>query len=165
MSKGDGEKITIKFDRKITSLAIINSFTLSGQEFQHIDGPMLDVNYELATISYHPSYPDNDHLLIEVAPFNRFRNVEGNLTINYDASLGSLMGRGGLLESFTESFLPLDLIPKLNPHQSENIVAGITDINLTVTIVIYTDSFLEENIVSSITDINIVVTKVGDNPL
>jgi len=157
--------ISVKSKEDLFNASLKAGLIITGEEYEHINGPLIDKNYEIGSSSLHPSYPIGDHLLIEVAPFNRFRNVEGNLTVTYDASLGSLMGRGGLLENFEASFLPLDLIPKLNPHQSENIVAGITDINLTVTEVIYTDSFLEENIVSSIADINIVVTKVGASPL
>jgi len=96
-----------------------------------------------------------------------FAGADGNMFINYDRTIIELdclnQGSRFAIESFNFEFTP-DLTPPMG-YVFENIGAGITDINLTVTEVIYTDSFLEENIVSSITDINIVVTKVGANPL
>jgi len=96
---------------------------------------------------------------------NRFNNVEGNLTVNYDSSIGSLLGAGGLVESFTESFLPLDLIPKPNPHESENITVGIADLIFDVKEVSYIGAFKTDNITTGITDIVFTVTKIDDNPL
>lgn len=62
-----------------------------------------------------------DKILLTMNWWGRFNNVEGDLTVKYDASKGSLSGRGGAVESFTETFTPTDLEPKPNPHVAENI--------------------------------------------
>jgi hypothetical protein len=62
-----------------------------------------------------------DKILITMHPQGRFNNVVGPLTVQYDQTVGSLRGRGGLVEGFTETFTPTDLEPKPNPHVAENI--------------------------------------------
>jgi len=167
MSKGDGEKITIKFDRKLTNSiddSLKAGLTITGKEFQHFNGPLISKNYEIGSASLHPSYPIGDHILLEVAAFNRFRNVEGNLTVTYDSSIGDLLGAGGLVESFTESFLPLDLLPLPNPYQAEQLEVGITP-TMDVTQVYHTPTYEEENLTATFNGITFLVTKVGTNPL
>lgn len=62
-----------------------------------------------------------DKILITMHPQRRFNNVEGPLTVQYDQTVGSLRGRGGPVEGFTETFTPTDLEPKPNPGVAENI--------------------------------------------
>lgn len=62
-----------------------------------------------------------DLIRLVMRPQGRFNNVEGPLTVQYDQSQGSLMGRSGPVEGFTESFTPTDLEPKPNPHVSEQV--------------------------------------------
>jgi hypothetical protein len=65
-------------------------------------------------------------LLLKMATFTRFLNVEGALTVEYDNVVGNLAGSGGPVESFLESFVPTDLVQKPNPHSPEHI--EITDV-------------------------------------
>lgn len=77
---------------------------------------------------------DNRFLLLHIDPLQRFNNVEGDITVSYDQSKGTLSGEGGTVQSFTRTFTPVDLesARKPNPHITENItVANITtEINL-----------------------------------
>ena len=61
-----------------------------------------------------------DKIRIVMDDFSRFPTVEGNLTVEYDASVGNLAGRGGPVESFTEEFTPTGLVQKPNPGPAEN---------------------------------------------
>lgn len=63
----------------------------------------------------------NDQIRLVMHPQSRFNNVVGPLTVQYDQTVGSLRGRGGPVEGFTETFTPTDLEPKPNPHVAENI--------------------------------------------
>lgn len=75
---------------------------------------------------------DNRFLLLHIDPLQRFNNVEGELTVSYDQSKGTISGEGGTVQSFTRTFTPVDLEParKPNPHHAENITVA----NTTVTI-------------------------------
>lgn len=56
-----------------------------------------------------------DKILIIMDWWGKFNNVEGELTIAYDSTRGSIAGGGGPVESFSESFVPEDLIKRINP--------------------------------------------------
>lgn len=62
-----------------------------------------------------------DKIRIVMDEFSRFPTVEGNLTVEYDATIGNLVGQGGAVESFVETFTPTDLVPEPNPNVAENI--------------------------------------------
>lgn len=64
---------------------------------------------------------NDDTILLTMDPFKRFHNVVGDLTVNYDATKGNLMGVGGLVDSFSISFTPTDLMVKTNPYIFEHI--------------------------------------------
>lgn len=62
-----------------------------------------------------PSAPQNVIRLV-MKDLKRFHNIVGDLTVTYDGS-GGLMGAGGAVAAFTETFTPTDLVPK--PHQND----------------------------------------------
>ncbi len=105
-----------------------------------------------------------DTILLTMDPLKRFNNVEGELTVKYDASKGSLSGRGGPVESFTETFLPIDLEPKPNPHVVEAIIS-IPSINTAFTKVTYNSRHASDCVVAKNPSIAVIFTKVDDiNP-
>lgn len=53
--------------------------------------------------------PDAPNDQIRLIMNDEFRNVQGNITINYNQALGNLSGAGGAVASFTETFTPIDL--------------------------------------------------------
>ena len=55
----------------------------------------------------------------------KFNNVVGNLTVEYNDSLGNLSGEDGKVESFNKTFLPSGLVAKENPRFREYIDASI----------------------------------------
>lgn len=85
------------------------AFTITGQEYQWVDGPghngeLISKTYPVLLAQTHPTEPNS--ILLDIAGF---RNVQGGLTISYNQSLGNLAGIGGAVASFTETFTPADL--------------------------------------------------------
>ena len=97
-----------------------NAFTVTGEEYQYVNGPLIPKEYKAISVERHPDHTDDKHLLVTLHPQSRFNNIEGSLTVQYDQNQGSLRGRGGPVEGFTETFTPTDLEPKPNPHAAEN---------------------------------------------
>lgn len=85
------------------------------------------------------SKADNRFLLLHIDPLQRFNNVEGDLTVSYDQSKGTLSGEGGTVQSFTRAFTPVDLesARKPNPHHAENITVANTTITINLKSVRY----------------------------
>ena len=105
-----------------------------------------------------------DTILLTMDPLKRFNNVEGNLTVKYDASKGNLSGRGGAVESFIETFTPTDLVPKPNPGVAETII-NIPSIDTAFTKVTYNSRYASDCVVAKNPSIVVVFTNVDDiNP-
>ena len=71
-------------------------------------------------------YSVSDKIQLNMEPLDKFNNAVGPITVAYSG--GTLMGEGGPVESFEETFLPTDLIAKPNQHPTEHI--DLTDIKL-----------------------------------
>jgi hypothetical protein len=123
-------------------------FTVSGEEYQYVNGPLISKEYEVSSVGKHPDYSDDKHLLVTMHPQSRFNNVEGPLTIQYDQSQGSLRGRGGPVEGFTETFTPTDLEPKPNPGVAENIEVS-AEANVDFIKVTYRQAYADEQLIVS----------------
>lgn len=95
-----------------------------------------------------PASAPQDKILITFEDLKRFNNVEGNLTVLYDASKGNLSGLGGAVESFTEVFTPTDLIPEPNPHIEEYISVA-PSIEIDFITIDYVKRYVEEYISAS----------------
>lgn len=123
----DGEKIALQFTERITSNAPgIKAFTVRGLQYDmQPGGTLIDADYPVESVS---AYPGNDHaILLTMQPVKRFHNVEGALTVSYDAVIGNLAGAGGPVESFAVSITPSALVQKPNPHDPEHLeIAGIS---------------------------------------
>lgn len=122
-TKGSGARIVIKFTHPIlleTIVGSITGFTVSGQEYSYIGGPLINGDYRVATVTAHPTEPNA--ILLTMMPLKRFRNVEGHLTVDYSV-VGGLAGSGGVVQDFQTSFLPEALQPMPNPSQMETIRA------------------------------------------
>lgn len=115
MSKAEGKKISIKFTQSLVGDVTGNTsaFSITGQEYKWLDGQtyngsLISKTYIVSAVQMHPTEPNS--ILLEVAGF---RNVQGSLSISYNQTLGTLAGAGGVVESFTKTFTPIDLIEGL----------------------------------------------------
>ena len=59
---------------------------------------------------------DQHSMIIEMQPLQRFESAAGPITVAYNGG-GTLIGEGGAVLAFTQSFTPTDLVPK--PHQND----------------------------------------------
>lgn len=122
----------------------IGGFTVSGQEYKYVDGPILDKEYVIEDIILHPTI--EKAIRIEFNQFGRFPTVHGDLTVEYDATIGNLVGQGGAVESFIETFTPEDLVPEPNPNQQETIEVAPVELTVDLLPVEYVGAYNEETI-------------------
>jgi hypothetical protein len=85
-----------------------------------------------------------DKIRIVMDEFSRFPTVEGDLTVEYDASLGNLAGSGGAVESFIETFTPTGLVAEPNPGIHETITVAPAELTVDFIPIVYIDTFAEE---------------------
>ena len=108
-----------------------------------------------------PTEAPADTIRLIMNDYFRFNNVVGDLTVAYD-SAGSLAGADGMVEAFTETFTPTELITK--PHQNDQEHIEISNIISTGTLtrVYYTDTASQEHIeITSIAAVG-VLTNISD---
>lgn len=138
--------LAIKFKTKSEILKdeLKVGWKVTGQEYKYINGPLIDKEYQIFGVENHPTV--EKALLLTMHPLSRFPTVEGNLTVEYDASVGSLAGRGGAVESFIEIFTPTDLIPEPNPGIEETVTVAPASLEVMMTEIQYIGRFAEETI-------------------
>lgn len=94
-------------------------------------GPLVAGSYIVDSVG--PTDPaDSKQILLTMQDLKRFNSVEGNLTVVYNASLGSLAGAGGVVESFTVELMPEDLVRFINPYWTERILASVSALTTTL---------------------------------
>ena len=102
-----------------------------------------------------------DKLLITMEDMQgRFPTVEGNLSVEYDASIGSLTGQGGAGYSFVVIFTPSDLVPEPNPGIVETIT-GAPSISINYFEVAYHKGYAAETITAAPAEITVDLIYVG----
>lgn len=115
----------------------VGEFTVSGQREEYIGGPLVAEEYVIKRVMRHPT--ELKALLLEFDPVLRFNNAVGLVTVSYDKTIGNLQGVGGVVESFSETFMPTELVPVPNPYHSELITVDATA-TVILTRVYYTDA-------------------------
>lgn len=83
------------------------------------------------------SVEDTYSIVLEMEPLQRFESASGNIIVAYAG--GSLMGEGGPVAAFTQSFSPTDLAYKGDQNDEEHIEIDI-DATGTLTRIDYTDT-------------------------
>lgn len=112
MSKAEGKIIGIKFSLPLVGDVTGNedAFIITGQEYEYTDGPdhngkLVSKTYTVGTVQTHPTEPNSIQLLMN----DYIRNLQGNITLNYNQASGNLAGTSGAMKSFEEDFTPADL--------------------------------------------------------
>ncbi len=85
-------------------------------------------------------------ILLTMKPLKRFNNVEGKLTVAYDALIGNLTGGGGAVESFEKEFTPTDLVATPNPRVTEFVSVAPVAVTADLISIEHLDAFAEETI-------------------
>jgi hypothetical protein len=126
-------------------------------------GPLTEKIFIVDNVIPHPT--EAKTLLLTMKDMSEFKNIEGSLTVSYNASLGNLAGLGGAVQSFTEVFAPTDLVRVPNPLLAEKINASITDLSAGLTRIYYKDGYDTEIISASITGLTVNLINIADlNP-
>lgn len=122
------------------------AFIIQGEEPAYIlapeeeAGPLIQKSYIVDSVQQHPT--EENSLLLTMAPTGLFRNVEGDLTVIYDMTKGTLAGSGGAVASFEEIFTPEDLEEMRSrwwrPEVAEKIALGITPLVLSYNPILHT---------------------------
>lgn len=128
------------------------------------------VTLETTDISITPTLQDlwieepdapQDKIRIVMDEFSRFPTVEGNLTVEYDATVGNLAGRGGFVESFIETFTPTDLAPEPNPGIHETITVAPAELIINHIPISYHNRYGEETITVAPAELTVNLIYVG----
>lgn len=98
------------------------AFAISGQEEMYVGSDLVNKSYAVNSVSAHPTEPNSILLSMK----DLFRNSKAALTVSYTKELGTLQGLGGRIESFVESFLPVELFPYVNPIFIEHLTSGLS---------------------------------------
>jgi len=138
----------------------LQAFKVTGQEYKYINGSFIWIrNTSFDNVSAHPTI--DKAVLIEFNTLGRFPTVEGNLTVEYDATVGNLAGRGGFVESFVEVFTPTDLAPEPNPGIQETITVAPAELVVNHIPISYHDRYVEETITVAPAELTVNLIYVG----
>ena len=121
--KSDGSKIKITFNLPISGASgNENYFLVSVPEYSFVPGGTLSDVTKAVKLTY---AGDTDReLILEMEDLQRFESAAGEITVSYSGA-GILSGIGGLIEPFTESFMPTGLAYKGNQNLEEHVEIGI----------------------------------------
>ena len=92
MSKSDGGKIAIKFDRRLLRnndiSQNVDKFTITGYEYNMVPmGELEIVTYPVESVDWHPT--EDNTVLITITRTGRFNNVVGDISVKYAGSAGN----------------------------------------------------------------------------
>jgi hypothetical protein len=105
-----------------------------------------------------------DTILLSFDTYNRFNDVEGDITVEYNQGLGTLAGTRPV-ESFSVDFTPTDLEP--TPIDEHTITAGI-DLTVDLIDLEFTEIYADHNVTHTATagiDVTVALINIEDiNP-
>jgi hypothetical protein len=103
---------------------------------------------------------DTYSIVLEMQPLERFESAAGNITVAYAG--GSLMGEGGAVAAFTQTFTPSDLAYKGDQNDAEHINIASIAANGMLVKINYSGAYSNEHInIASITAVG-TLTNVSD---
>ena len=117
-------------------------FSINGQEYKYVNGNLVNKTYRITNLEPHPTEPNS--ILLTLDWWSKFNNVEGELTVKYDATKGNLTGSGGAVESFEVEFTPTDLVQTPNPGIEEHLKAYPYEIVLGLKEIEFQNRYAEE---------------------
>ena len=106
---------------------------------------------------------DHYSIILETEPLQRFESAAGPITVAYNGG-GTLIGEGGAVLAFTQSFAPTDLVPKPHQNDVEHIEVSNVAATGTLTKINYTDTAAQDmgHIEISSVTVTGTLTKVSD---
>ena len=162
-----GQIVTIKFTEPIISdvSGNENAFTVTGKEYKWVNGPdnngpLIDKNYQVVSVVKHPIL-DDKYIRLILDDFSRFPSVEGDLTVEYNATIGNLAGISGAVESFEKTFIPIDLIPEPNVGLAETITIAPAELEVNFIPIGYVDRYTKDTLTVAPAELEINLIYVG----
>lgn len=113
---------------------------LSGKDF-HIRVDMVSNEYGETPVAENMEWEIIDTSLVQLemeVVAHSFENVDGDLMVSYDVFSGMLMGEGGSVQPFEETFTPAGLFPVPNPHSQHYIGAEIDSLTVDFIAIMHT---------------------------
>ena len=86
---------------------------------------------------------DRYNLILEMEPLQRFESSAGNITVAYNGG-GTLIGEGGAVLAFTQTFTPVGLTPKPHQNDAEHIEISSVAVTGTLTKINYTNTAAQD---------------------
>ena len=86
---------------------------------------------------------DKYSMILEMEPLQRFESAAGPITVAYNGG-GTLIGEGGAVLAFTQSFAPTDLVPKPHQNDAEHIEISSIAATGTLTKINYTNTAAQD---------------------
>lgn len=137
------------------------AFTVTGQVYNWVpNGELVSEEFKVAKVYAHPTV--EKAVLLEIEDNDRFESAIGNLTIEYDKSLGNLAGYGGPVDSFSIALTPADLVWKGDQNDQEHV--ELTNVAITPNLihVYYTGVKEDEAIELSSISVSGTLTHIDD---
>lgn len=123
MAKKDGERIAILFSEDLLNVGdVTDAFTVSFYQYDMVPGgELVQVTRPIDSMELDENNSKLLYLNMGHGVTRNFQNAVGNVTVEYDATIGRLYGAGGSVQSFSQSFLPDAIESKNNPHDVEHL--------------------------------------------
>lgn len=115
--------------------------------------------FQVESVERYENEPDT--ILLSFDTYNRFNDVEGDITVAYSQGLGTLAGTRPV-ESFSVDFTPADLEP--TPIDEHTITAGI-DLTVDLITLDFTDAHTVKHTATAGIDVAVALINIDDiNP-
>lgn len=143
--KADGGLILITFTQPLIGTIEGNQshFTVSWYEYNYVPDGVLVSKTGTVLATYQGS--STEQIILEMQSTSLFRNAVGNITVSYDGE-GTLFGDHGDVAAFEVSFIPVGLIAKNNPNESEHLEITNATKNAVLSKIEYIDAKLDEHL-------------------
>ena len=103
-----------------------------------------------------------DTIILNFDTYNRFNDVEGDITVAYDQATGTLAGDAAVA-SFSVPFAPTDLLK--TPIDEHTISVGITEVAVNLLPVTYIEAHTDHTVSVGVTEVTVALIHVDDiNP-
>lgn len=137
--KGDGAKIKLVFTQNLVGDVAGNqaAFTITVPEYTYVPGGVI-INVVKAVLSTYAGDSPKE-LILEMQPLQRFESAVGDITVAYSGT-GTLVGQGGPVAAFSQAFTPLELTPKPDQNNQENVEISAVMPNIILTSITHSNT-------------------------
>ena len=155
-------QIYVEFTQVVHEIDLpdMQAFSIVGKEIDpmYAGATAKETVYKVASVEL-----SEDKKTIKLTMNDSFRNAIGEITVSYDSSRGYMAGNGGVVESFSKTFIPTDLKPLYNPGTIENIKVQSTFDVVPISVRVIPTTVVERITTTSLIDC--LVTRIDTKPI